>query len=63
MQDVIAEGIAALFDLWRKPVVTNGGTPEEKRLAIIDALQQSDHGFGVLILNITVESLFKHFES
>src|SRR4029077_18931457 len=40
MQDVLAGGIAALFDLDRRPAVINGGTPGEKRLAIVDAFQR-----------------------
>jgi superfamily II DNA or RNA helicase len=51
MQDAVAHGIAALFDLERKPAVINGGTPGEKRLAIVDAFQQSGDRFGVLLLS------------
>jgi superfamily II DNA or RNA helicase len=51
MQDAIADGIAALFDLDRKPAVINGGTPGERRLAIVDAFAQSGDGFGVLLLS------------
>lgn len=51
MQDVVADGIAALFDLDRKPAVINGGTPGEKRLAIVDAFAQSGDRFGVLLLS------------
>jgi SNF2 family DNA or RNA helicase len=51
MQDAIADGIAALFDLDRKPAVINGGTPGEKRLAIVDAFAQSGDRFGVLLLS------------
>jgi superfamily II DNA or RNA helicase len=51
MQDVVAEGIAALFDLDRRPAVINGGTPGEKRLAIVNAFEQSPDGFGVLVLS------------
>ncbi len=51
MQDVLAEGIAALFDLDRKPAVINGGTPGEKRLAIVDAFSRSGDRFGVLLLS------------
>src|SRR5690606_19488840 len=46
MQDVIAEGIAAMFDLPRRPAIINGGTPGEKRLAIVDAFERSGPGFG-----------------
>ena len=51
MQDAVAEGIAALFDLDRKPAMINGGTPGEKRLAIVDAFAQSGDRFGVLVLS------------
>jgi superfamily II DNA or RNA helicase len=51
MQDAIAEGIAALFDLNRKPAVINGGTPGEKRLAIVDAFSRSGDRFGILLLS------------
>jgi hypothetical protein len=51
MQDAMADGIAALFDLDRKPGVINGGTPGEKRLAIVDAFAQSGNRFGVLLLS------------
>jgi superfamily II DNA or RNA helicase len=51
MQDVLAGGIAALFDLDRRPAVINGGTPGEKRLAIVDAFQRPDDRFGVLLLS------------
>lgn len=51
MQDAVADGIAGLFDLDRKPAVINGGTPGEKRLAIVDAFAQSSDGFGVLLLS------------
>ena len=51
MQDAIADGIAALFDLDRKPAVINGGTPGEKRLAIVDAFAESIDRFGVLLLS------------
>jgi superfamily II DNA or RNA helicase len=51
MQDALAGGIAALFDLDRKPAVINGGTPGEKRLAIVDAFSQSGDRFGVLLLS------------
>jgi superfamily II DNA or RNA helicase len=51
MQDALADGIAALFDLDRKPAVINGGTPGEKRLAIVDAFAQSGDRFGVLLLS------------
>jgi superfamily II DNA or RNA helicase len=51
MQDALADGIAALFDLDRKPAVINGATPGEKRLAIVDAFSQSGERFGVLLLS------------
>jgi superfamily II DNA or RNA helicase len=51
MQDVLASGIAALFDLDRKPAVINGGTPGEKRLAIVETFQRSGNRFGVLLLS------------
>jgi superfamily II DNA or RNA helicase len=51
MQDAVADGIAALFDLDRKPAVINGRTPGEKRLAIVDAFAQSGDRFGVLLLS------------
>jgi SNF2 family DNA or RNA helicase len=51
MQDAIADGIAALFDLDRKPAVINGGTPGERRLAIVDAFSRSGSRFGVLLLS------------
>jgi len=51
MQDVLADGIAGLFDLDRKPAVINGSTPGEKRLAIVDVFQQSGDRFGVLLLS------------
>jgi SNF2 family DNA or RNA helicase len=51
MQDAVADGIAALFDLDRKPAVINGGTPGEKRLAIVDAFARSGDRFNVLLLS------------
>lgn len=51
MQDAVADGIAAMFDLDRKPAVINGGTPGERRLAIVDAFARSGDGFGVLLLS------------
>jgi SNF2 family DNA or RNA helicase len=51
MQDVLAGGIAASFDLDRRPEVINGGTPGEKRLAIVDAFQRPSDRFGVLLLS------------
>jgi superfamily II DNA or RNA helicase len=51
MQDALAGGIAALFDLDRKPAIINGGTPGEKRVAIVDAFSQSGGRFGVLLLS------------
>jgi superfamily II DNA or RNA helicase len=51
MQDVLADGLAALFDLDRKPAVINGGTPGEKRLAIVDAFARSGDRFGLLLLS------------
>jgi superfamily II DNA or RNA helicase len=51
MQDALAGGIAALFDLDRKPAIINGGTPGEKRVAIVDTFSQSGDRFGVLLLS------------
>ena len=51
MQGAAADGIAALFDLDRKPPVINGATPGEKRLAIVDAFSRSGDRFGVLLLS------------
>jgi superfamily II DNA or RNA helicase len=51
MQDALADGIAALFDLDRKPAVINGGTPGERRVAIVDAFSRSGDRFGVLLLS------------
>jgi SNF2 family DNA or RNA helicase len=51
MQGVLAEGIAASFDLDRKPAIINGGTPGEKRLAIVESFERSGEGFGVLVLS------------
>jgi SNF2 family DNA or RNA helicase len=51
LQDVVAEGVAALFDLPRKPAVINGSTPGEKRLAIVDAFERLGPGFGLLVLS------------
>lgn len=51
MQKVLADGIATLFEMDRKPAVINGATPGERRLAIVDTFEQSDYGFRVLILS------------
>ena len=51
MQEAVADGIAALFDLDRRPGVINGGTPGEKRLAIVEAFSRADDRFGVLLLS------------
>jgi superfamily II DNA or RNA helicase len=51
MQDVLAEGVATLLDMDRKPAVINGATPGERRLAIVDAFERSGDGFRVLVLS------------
>jgi SNF2 family DNA or RNA helicase len=51
MQEVVSDGLAAIFDLERKPTVINGATPGEKRLAIVEAFEKSGKGFGVLVLS------------
>jgi SNF2 family DNA or RNA helicase len=51
MQSVLAEGIAATFDLRRRPPIINGGTPGEKRLAIVDAFEAAGPGFDVMVLS------------
>jgi len=51
MQDTVSSGLAALFDLTRRPPIINGSMPGEKRLAVVDAFEQSAPGFGVLILS------------
>jgi superfamily II DNA or RNA helicase len=51
MQDAVAKGVAALFDLHRRPAIINGGTPGEKRLAIVDGFERSGDGFALLVLS------------
>jgi SNF2 family DNA or RNA helicase len=51
MQEALAEGLAALFDLDRKPAVINGAVPGEKRQAIVDAFSQSGRRFDMLLLS------------
>lgn len=51
MQDALADGLAALFDLPRRPSIVNGTTPGERRLKIVDDFAASGPGFGVLILS------------
>jgi superfamily II DNA or RNA helicase len=51
MQDAVAEGLAALFDLPRRPSVISGSTPGERRLSIVEAFQSAGDGFGLLILS------------
>ncbi|MGJ4896682.1 MULTISPECIES: DEAD/DEAH box helicase [unclassified Bradyrhizobium] len=51
MQEVVSKGAARLFDLERRPAIINGGTPGEKRLAIVDAFELSRDGFGLLVLS------------
>jgi SNF2 family DNA or RNA helicase len=51
MQDALAEGIANLLLMDRKPAIINGATPGERRLAIVDAFERSGYGFRVLVLS------------
>lgn len=51
MQDALADGLAALFDLPRRPSIVNGTTPGERRLRIVDDFAATGPGFGVLILS------------
>jgi SNF2 family DNA or RNA helicase len=51
MQEAVSAGLAAIFDLKRKPAIINAGIPGEKRLAIVENFERSDEGFGVLVLS------------
>jgi SNF2 family DNA or RNA helicase len=51
MQDVLAEGVAALFDLPHRLDVINGSVPGEKRLSIVERFSQRRDGFDVLVLS------------
>jgi SNF2 family DNA or RNA helicase len=48
---VLAEGVAALFDLPHRLDVINGGVPGEKRLSIVERFSQRRDGFDVLVLS------------
>jgi superfamily II DNA or RNA helicase len=51
MQDVVADGLAALFDLSHRPSIVNGGVAGERRLAIVDRFTERNVGFDVLVLS------------
>jgi superfamily II DNA or RNA helicase len=51
MQDAVADGLAALFDLPRRPAIINGGTPGGQRQRIVDDFQARPPGFDLLVLS------------
>jgi SNF2 family DNA or RNA helicase len=51
MQKIFASAMATHFSLAAPPAIINGGVPGEKRLAIVEAFQNADDGFGLLVLS------------
>ncbi|MBM6583249.1 hypothetical protein ILT44_23895 [Microvirga sp. BT689] len=51
MQTLVADGVAQMFDMERRPAIINGGTPGEQRQRIVNEFQSRPPGFDLLVLS------------